>query len=387
MSQPKTYFFDVDGVLVDLITPICRLHRLHATTLNRQLIGADVTDGVMGWTHDNWNHWDQWKTWNWPSFTPHGISVADIYDEHEPLPYDSEALAKLNMLCEASQRNELDGNTVLLLTQCSEPEATQAKKNYFIRRGFPGLSKALLSVVNSEEKHQFCHGQNSVIVDDKPQTIREWSRAGGHGYLMERPWNQTAAQAKTCKGILDCVPSRLVDMAHQSALRHEAPPLKGIDGAWEAVAEECQKLNEQDQAYEKACDWDEANKDLEAAATLKAEKLQQTGKWELEEIDVEDLEREAKEESVCEEADRLTSGDRQAAYGPPDQDFTRTADMANALWSHKLSAKLDSVDVAMFMILLKLSRQTHQTKRDNWVDIAGYAKCGHMCDEVKRGDS
>lgn len=80
-------------------------------------------------------------------------------------------------------------------------------------------------------------------------------------------------------------------------------------------------------------------------------------------------------EDILTEALRLTSGDRQAQYGPPDQDFQRTAQMWSALKGVPFTAK----EVAMFMICLKLSRQTHQDKRDNWVDIAGYARCGSLC--------
>jgi hypothetical protein len=79
---------------------------------------------------------------------------------------------------------------------------------------------------------------------------------------------------------------------------------------------------------------------------------------------------------------RLTSGDRQASYGPPDQDFARTAGMWNSLFGDKLIGKFEPKDVALAMILLKASRQIHQKKRDNWVDIAGYARCGAICDEV-----
>ena len=80
-------------------------------------------------------------------------------------------------------------------------------------------------------------------------------------------------------------------------------------------------------------------------------------------------------ESVLAEAERLTSTDRQAQYGPPDQDFSRTA----AMWSALFGTHFNSADVAMAMICLKLSRETHQEKRDNWTDIAGYAKCGAIC--------
>ena len=80
-------------------------------------------------------------------------------------------------------------------------------------------------------------------------------------------------------------------------------------------------------------------------------------------------------EDVLEEALRITKGDRQNQYGPPDQDFQRTA----AMWSALKGVQFTAQDVAAFMIALKLSRQTHQNKRDNWVDIAGYARCGSLC--------
>lgn len=82
-------------------------------------------------------------------------------------------------------------------------------------------------------------------------------------------------------------------------------------------------------------------------------------------------------ESVLDEAKKLVSGDRQAQYGPPDQDFTRTADM----WSAWKGVHFEPYEVAVFMILLKMSRQKHQRKRDNWVDVAGYSHCGNTCDE------
>lgn len=78
---------------------------------------------------------------------------------------------------------------------------------------------------------------------------------------------------------------------------------------------------------------------------------------------------------ILEEALRITKGDRNASYGPPDQDFQRTAQM----WSAIKGVPFEARDVALFMVALKLSRETHQRKRDNWVDIAGYARCGSLC--------
>jgi hypothetical protein len=87
------------------------------------------------------------------------------------------------------------------------------------------------------------------------------------------------------------------------------------------------------------------------------------------------------DEDILAEASRITRGSRQAQYGPPDQDFRRTAGMWSALFLSKLKdgVTFEPRDVALAMILLKTSRETHQRKRDNWVDIAGYASCGSRC--------
>jgi hypothetical protein len=86
------------------------------------------------------------------------------------------------------------------------------------------------------------------------------------------------------------------------------------------------------------------------------------------------------QEDVLQEALRITSGDRQNQYGPPNKDFARTAKM----WTALKGVEFEARDVALFLICLKLSRETHQRKRDNAVDIAGYARCLHLCNESAR---
>ena len=85
-------------------------------------------------------------------------------------------------------------------------------------------------------------------------------------------------------------------------------------------------------------------------------------------------------EPVLDEAKRITASDRQEDYGHPSQDFTRTARM----WTGILAAKLregeevSAMDVPLCMIAVKLARQAHCHKRDNLVDIAGYARTAAM---------
>ena len=83
-------------------------------------------------------------------------------------------------------------------------------------------------------------------------------------------------------------------------------------------------------------------------------------------------------ESVCQEADRIVSLDRQETYGHPRDDFDRTATMWEALLGLPPGA-IDPEKVAMCMIAVKLSRLCHGYKRDTIVDIAGYAKTIDLC--------
>lgn len=78
-------------------------------------------------------------------------------------------------------------------------------------------------------------------------------------------------------------------------------------------------------------------------------------------------------ESILTEAQRLVHGPRQASYGHPADDFQRTADLLNVL-SKRGRPWLPS-DVAVVLMCVKLSRQANAYKRDNLVDLCGYAEC------------
>lgn len=82
--------------------------------------------------------------------------------------------------------------------------------------------------------------------------------------------------------------------------------------------------------------------------------------------------------SICAEAENLVYGARQNAYNHPLDNFTQIADMLNALWKDRLLIPLDAHDIAPMMIVTKLSRHSHARKRDNLVDIAGYAETDNL---------
>lgn len=84
-----------------------------------------------------------------------------------------------------------------------------------------------------------------------------------------------------------------------------------------------------------------------------------------------------KPENILKEADRIVGGDRNAAYGHPKTDFARTA----MIWSAILGVEVKAEQVPLCMIGVKMSRQCNAAKRDNWVDMAGYAQTGYMVDQ------
>ena len=77
--------------------------------------------------------------------------------------------------------------------------------------------------------------------------------------------------------------------------------------------------------------------------------------------------------TICEEALRTINGERQDQYGNPEDTFGLIA----GLWSEYLGVGIDRAEVADMMILLKLAREKGgKGKKDNFVDLIGYAALG-----------
>ena len=86
-------------------------------------------------------------------------------------------------------------------------------------------------------------------------------------------------------------------------------------------------------------------------------------------------------EEVLDTAKHLIMGDRNNQYGPPTQDFQRTADILNAMGYRGIGGRLlVSHDVALLITAVKMSRLVWSPEvMDHWIDMAGYAACGHEC--------
>jgi len=87
--------------------------------------------------------------------------------------------------------------------------------------------------------------------------------------------------------------------------------------------------------------------------------------------------------TILTEADEVTSGDRNKSYGPPLDNHACTA----ALWiaylkrKHGIDVPLTVRDVCWLNVLQKISRDANTEKRDNLIDVCGWARNIEMAEE------
>lgn len=86
-------------------------------------------------------------------------------------------------------------------------------------------------------------------------------------------------------------------------------------------------------------------------------------------------------EDILREALRITTKDRNRAYGSAPEEFGRLA----VMWSQIIGAPVTPKQVVLCMVALKINRALHSSKRDNWVDMAGYARCGWLVETATDG--
>ena len=86
-----------------------------------------------------------------------------------------------------------------------------------------------------------------------------------------------------------------------------------------------------------------------------------------------------KREEILRTAEKCVMGDREQAYGSPEQNFKVIADLWNVYVG---SPRFQPKDVAAMLALLKIARiASGHAKEDNWIDLAGYAACGGELEE------
>ncbi len=72
--------------------------------------------------------------------------------------------------------------------------------------------------------------------------------------------------------------------------------------------------------------------------------------------------------TIAVDALRLVDEDRKSTYGDYDENLTRIAEM----WSGYTGTEINAMDVALMMVLVKISRSKAGYARDNAVDGVAY---------------
>ena len=82
------------------------------------------------------------------------------------------------------------------------------------------------------------------------------------------------------------------------------------------------------------------------------------------------MERKEGEKSILSEAQEIVDGSRHSDYGDARESFSRIATIASAMTGKELAPE----DCCAVLMAVKLVRESFNHKRDNLVDLCGYAE-------------
>ena len=92
------------------------------------------------------------------------------------------------------------------------------------------------------------------------------------------------------------------------------------------------------------------------------------------------MERKKGEKSILAEAEEIVNGSRHSDYGDARESFGRIATIASVMTGKELSPE----DCCAVLMAVKLVRESFAHKRDNLVDLCGYA---HIMNELNENES
>lgn len=153
----STIFLDMDGVLVDFAGGALQAH-------NKELDYENIS---------------------WGFYEQVGLTEAEFW---KPLGYDFWRTLSWTMegklLLTALEQLVGEENVILLTSPCETPGCIDGKMAW-IKREMPSYTRRFLI---GPPKYALA-APGKVLVDDYPGNINKYVKAGGHGVLVPRPWN------------------------------------------------------------------------------------------------------------------------------------------------------------------------------------------------------
>jgi len=159
-------YLDMDGVLADFDTGVCKL--FGKSKIN--WTGKKSVDEALGIG----------KTKMWRRIDEEGFK---FWANLKPLPWANKLWSNLSRLDEV----------VICTTPSLNPVSASGKmkwqQNFLGRRNFRDF-------VITPHKHLLAKGPNTILIDDREKNIDAFSEAGGVGILFPRPWNKQREQSE-----------------------------------------------------------------------------------------------------------------------------------------------------------------------------------------------
>lgn len=157
----KTVYLDLDGVMVNFIGSV-----------NEHMgIPKDTIPTKWNWVKDfgftfkqvnNWCTKDFWANLEWTQ------------DGHDILRVVTYKFAPAN---------------IYLLTTCMPNPETKSGKIEWIERHLPMYLDRAIILEPSVSKSKYAK-PDTLLIDDKDKNVEEFTKAGGYGILVNRPWNK-----------------------------------------------------------------------------------------------------------------------------------------------------------------------------------------------------
>lgn len=196
----KRCFLDQDGVLADFVGGACVVHGRPSPFLDAANAGEFELIKIWGMTPDQfWAPIDAVGSEFWRSLSPTAEAEAIVHLVQTTFGPD---------------------NVAVLTAPSDDPQCVPGKRAW-MRQHFPQLARKMIFANASTKHFMACPG--SFLVDDRDSNVQDFTRAGGQGILVPRPWNSlygTSAVIETVRaGLYDLTVQR-VPPSTQWAVRH-----------------------------------------------------------------------------------------------------------------------------------------------------------------------
>jgi len=157
-------FLDLDGVLLDFITPALALHGVEDLYSREEAKGVFQIETILGISaKEFWSRIDSKEDF-WHSLRPTREADRIVHLMEETFGVD---------------------NIAILTAPSLSPECVPGKR-YCVKKYFPQFSSRIIFTGAKE----FLSGPGRFLVDDRDSNVENWRENGGGACLINRQWNK-----------------------------------------------------------------------------------------------------------------------------------------------------------------------------------------------------